>query len=200
VLVKNSGAERLLMVNVLFLVEEPSGKVLRYSFNNENFSGPTSRKGIAPGESHFVSMFPQVNVAVQSRSLAVLSASLISDSLTTAKRYRSIGVSLDSIVTESGLFLGPDSIGAFSRIQQQQRAISEACAAIRALKDDPEKIPTYLSALAATVISPPRSPVDRDFFNERKRTLGNMLQQVYAREGAEGVIRFAGVPRVTVHK
>jgi hypothetical protein len=120
-------------------------------------------------------------------SLARISLEKVAAELSGSRR---ITVSVEGIVTSHGLFVGPDRIGAFRRIQEEQRADSFLAAKLASLRDSSTADMTKeLNVLAAASPGTPISPIDRDFYTEKLSSTARRLLTILGRDGRESVLK-----------
>ena len=161
VIVQNISAEPLLGIHVVFRTEASNGKILTYSYlstNTDPINGPVLRPN------GYRSYSPLENTNVEYLS-----------------RLRQITVSIESIITSTGVFLGPDTFGQFETIQSRQKAESWLVSRLTPLLTSPSALRAELDALSATQVAESRGIFQQDVYNRTIRDTARRISRLMER-------------------
>jgi hypothetical protein len=153
VIVQNISGEPLLGIQVVFRTE-----ALTYSYlstNTDPINGPVLKPN------GYRSYSPLENATIEYLS-----------------RLRQITVSVEWVITRTGIFLGPDTFGQFNTIKERQEAESWLVSRLTPLLTSPSALRAELEALSATQVAEPRGLFQQDVYNRTIRDTARRISRL----------------------
>jgi hypothetical protein len=207
VLIKNQSQQPLLMTTVMYEVEDQEGVVRSHSLTTIDLA--PSGASLRPQQCRFVSIVAPANQMLNGghpENLAAINASPtpLSKVAASLQGRRRIAVSVDSIITADGTFIGQDKANALHRIQEERRAEMDISMRLSPLLkamalDDIKK---QLDVWSTRPIAPSQTPIDRDFYNMRLVRSANQMSSLFQQGGLDRISTMLAQwdKQVSVHK
>jgi hypothetical protein len=200
VILQNISNDTIKGINVVFRIEGQDGKIRPNSVLTTVLDA-LDKPVLTPTRYQFFCPSPTLYSAIRARQpLEDLARDGSLESARELSRERQISVAVESIITSSGTFLGPDSLGLFKALVARQDAEEWLAARLTALSGLPAAQKAELERLSQTQVGPSFGPFQRDDYNQTLRDHARgMLRQMELKRGdapSEFIARVARSTRV----